>query len=83
MADVNEGNLTFQADANMHASVYDTDDIEAELDALDAEFADEDVAEPTAAIPSVPGTVPNMPQAMDPISKEDEEIRKLEAGVAL
>lgn len=82
MDGVNEGNLAFQADSNMNQSAYDTEDLDAQFAALDAEFADEE-PEPTAVIPSVPGTVPKMPQSANPISQEDEEIRQLEAGIAL
>lgn len=82
MAGVNEGNLAFQADANLNQSAYETDDLEAELAALDEEFGTTE-AQPTAALPSVPGTLPTMPDTSAAMSKEDEEIRQLEAGIML
>lgn len=90
LQNVNDVNLTVQADAKLNSSMYDMDDAEAELDALELELG----AEPTDAIPNVPGEVPTLPAPMPSATSkqpsastitqsEEEEIRRLEADIAL
>eukprot|EP00177_Eucheuma_denticulatum_P006269 GFKZ01011436.1.p1 GENE.GFKZ01011436.1~~GFKZ01011436.1.p1 ORF type:complete len:252 (+),score=72.31 GFKZ01011436.1:440-1195(+) len=81
MDDVTAVNQALEGDVNLYGSAVDNED---ELAALEAEFADQ-LGDTTAAdIPAVPGTVPTMPPPQaSAAADEDEEIRKLEAGVGL
>ncbi|CDF40195.1 unnamed protein product [Chondrus crispus] len=75
--DVNNVNLTLEADANLNKGAYD-DDIMAGLDELEAEFADDT---PVQDIPAVPGEKPTMPTAPVHADPEEEEMRRLEEGI--
>lgn len=88
---VNEVSNVVQADMNLNKNAYDDDLAMEELEALEAQYTEE----ASQGIPSVPQVVPNMPAAAAaaptkvPSSmvvlndKEEEEMRKLEADMAL
>lgn len=86
---VNEVNLTVQADAELNKNAYDLDEAMDELDALEAEIGQE----ATQSIPNVPDKAPVMPTipagapaaaASSSISaSEEEEMRRLEADIAI
>ena len=89
MASVDQINQTFQADMNVNQSIYDMD-AEEELNALEAEFNNTAIG----ASPQVPTNIPNTPAVTAPaassaaanssaLSPEEEEIRKLEQGLAM
>lgn len=71
-----------QADANLSKTAYDEEEYMAELDALEAE---QSAAGAASEIPAVPGNLPKMPVAAAPTTtlSEEEEIRKLEAGIGM
>lgn len=79
IAGVNDVNLTFEADSSMNKGIYDDEDAMAELDALEAQQAQGAASE----IPAVPGETPTMPVAQAANASEEEEIRKLEAELAM
>lgn len=84
MASVEQINQTFQADMNINQSIYDMD-AEEELNALEAEFNKTAID----ASPQVPTAVPTTPATKAPaassstLSPEEEEIRRLEQGLAM
>lgn len=89
MAGIEDINLAVKADAELNKGAYDMDDAFAELEEFEAELAEST----TDAIPDVPNNVPSDPAISAPkastaasstqYSAEEEEIRRLEAGMAL
>lgn len=75
---VNDVNLTMQADANLNTGIYDSEDVLGDLDALEQEFGEET---PVPDIPAVPGEKPTMPTAPVHSDPEEEQMRRLEAGI--